>query len=54
MKKGVKTASDNMQLENGTFIEDLSEDASYKYLGIEENAGIEHKVMRTKISNEYF
>ena len=43
MKKGVKAATDNLQLENGTTIEDLSEEASYKYVGIEENAGIEHK-----------
>ena len=54
LKKGIKTASENLELDNGTFIENLSEEASYKYLGIEENAGIEHKVMRTKITNEYF
>lgn len=46
-------STDNMQHEH-SFIEDLSEDASYTYLVIEENAGKEHKVMRTNISNEYF
>ena len=54
MKKGVKTATDNLQLENGTAIEDLGEEASYKYLGIEENAGIEHKMIWKNITNEYF
>ena len=54
MKKGKKTGSENFQLENGTSIGDLDEDSSYKYLGIEENAGIEHKVMQEKITKEYF
>ena len=54
MKKGKKTSSENFQLENGTSIADLSEDSSYKYLGIEENAGIEHKLMRDKITTQYF
>ena len=54
MKKGKKTGSENFQLENGTSIGDLDEDSSYKHLGIEENAGIEHKVMQEKITKEYF
>ena len=54
LKKGKKVASDNLQLENGTSIEDLRADTSYKYLGIEENGSIEHKLMREKITNNYF
>ena len=54
LKKGSKVASENLQLDNGMSIEDLSEEASYKYLGIEENAAIEHKHMRDKLSKEYF
>ena len=54
LKKGKKVASENLQLENGTSIEDLRADTSYKYLGIEENGGIEHKLMREKITSQYF
>ena len=54
LKKGKKAASENFQLEDGSNIVDLSEDSSYKYLGIEENASIEHKAMRTKITQQYF
>jgi len=48
LKKGKKAESENFQLEDGSNIADLSEDSSYKYLGIEENASIEHKAMREK------
>ena len=54
LKKDKKAATENFQLENGTSIADLREDSSYKYLGIEENAGIEHKLMRDKITTQYF
>ena len=54
LKKGKKAVSENFQLEDGSNITDLSEDSSYKYLGIEENASIEHKAMRTKITQQYF
>ena len=54
LKKGKKAATENFELENGSSIADLSEDSSYKYLGIEENAGIEHKAMRDKITTQYF
>ena len=54
LKKGEKAATENFELENGSSIADLSEDSSYKYLGIEENAGIEHKAMRDKITTQYF
>ena len=53
-EKGKKAVSENFQLEDGSNITDLSEDSSYKYLGIEENASIEHKAMRTKITQQYF
>ena len=54
LKKGLKVASENLQLDNGMSIEDLNDEASYKYLGIEENAAIEHKHMREKLTKEYF
>ena len=49
IRKGKKVAAENTQLGDGNFIEDLADDSSYKYLGIEENAVIEHKQMREKI-----
>ena len=53
LKKGVKAETDGFQLEDGSIIEDLQEDATYKYLGIEENTNIQHKQMRTKIHTTY-
>ena len=53
IKKGVKVEPDGFQLDDGSIIEDLQEDASYKYLGIEENSTIQHKHMRTEIHNSY-
>ena len=53
IKKGVKVETDGFQLDDGSIIEDLQEDASYKYLGIEENSTIQHKHMRTKIHTSY-
>ena len=53
IRKGKKAAAENIQLEDGNIIEDLDDDSSYKYLGIEENATIEHKKMREKVKTEY-
>ena len=49
----MKVQADGVQLSDGTEIADLQEDVPYKYLGIEENAQIEHKLMRQKIHEEY-
>ena len=53
IQKGNKVESDGVQLSDGTEIADLQEDSPYKYLGIEETAQIEHKLMRDKIHKEY-
>ena len=47
IRKGKKVAANNIQLNEGT-IEDLAQDTTYKYLGIEENATIEHKKMNSQ------
>ena len=52
IKKGKKTTTENMQLEEYE-IQDLEEDAVYKYLGIEENDNILHKQIKTKVRAEY-
>ena len=53
IKKGMKIATEHIQLSPDRYIQDLAEDATYKYLGIEENTMIEHRKMREKVQKEY-
>jgi len=53
MRKGKKVRSENLELEENVLINDFGEAEMYKYLGIEENAGIEHKRMRESVGKEY-
>ena len=53
IKAGKKVKTQHLDLEDGTQIQDLEADATYKYLGIEENSNIQHKLMRKKISAQY-
>ena len=53
IRKGKKVEAQHLDLEDGTQIEDLEADTTYKYLGIEENSNIEHKLMRKKIHAKY-
>ena len=53
IKKGVKTDGDRIEIEEGKFVEELEGDANYKYLGIEENATLEHRKLREKARKEY-
>ena len=53
IRKGKKVEAQHLDLEDGTRIEDLEADTTYKYLGIEENSNIEHKLMRKKIHAKY-
>ena len=53
IRQGRKAVTENIDLEDGSSIEDLQEDAAYKYLGIEESSDIQHKKMREKIHGEY-
>ena len=48
IRKGVKARGDRIEIEEGKFVEDLDIDADYKYLGIEENATLEHRKLREK------
>ena len=43
----------DFQLNDGSTIADLQEDTTYKYLGVEENSNIQHKLMRSKIHTAY-
>ena len=49
IQKGKKVDSTGMKLDSGHVIDDLTEDSTYKYLGIEENSTIEHGAMRKKV-----
>ena len=51
-KKGKKVTVEHLKV-NDNHIEDLGEDAVYKYLGMEENAMVENAKMREKAEKEY-
>ena len=53
IRTGKKVEAADIELDDGSHISDLEKDSTYKYLGIEENASIEHKMMRKKVFNEY-
>ena len=53
IKKGKKVKGTNIEIEDGQFIKDLESDSNYTYLGIEENATLEHKKLREKARTEY-
>ena len=53
IRQGKKVESEDLELNDGSHITDLEKDSTYKYLGIEENARIEHKMMRKKAFDEY-
>ena len=53
IRTGKKVESADIELNDGSQITDLQQDSTYKYLGIEENSSIEHKLMRKKVQDEY-
>ena len=53
-KKGKLTSTENINLGLDTVIQDLGQDSTYKYLGINEGDGIQHATMKEKIRKEYY
>merc|ERR1712115_612034 len=53
IKKGKKTEGIDFQINEGQYIKELENDAVYTYLGIEENASLQHKHLRMKAKKEY-
>ena len=53
IRAGKKVETENIVLEDNIEIKELDFETSYKYLGIEENAVIEHRKMREKLGAEY-
>ena len=54
IKRGKYCSSENIILDEETTIRELDQHDTYKYLGISENAGISHKVMKGKVKKEYY
>ena len=53
-KRGKVTSTSHIELDVDTQIRELEQDAVYKYLGIDERAGILHNSMKEKIRREYY
>ena len=53
-KKGKLTATLNMQIDLDTTIQQLEQEGTYKYLGVNEGDGIQHTKMKEKIEKEYY
>ncbi|KAL1448063.1 hypothetical protein WDU94_010922 [Cyamophila willieti] len=52
-QKGKLVRSEHIELDHDTTIKALDQQEFYKYLGIEEHDGIQHKRMKTKLTKEY-
>lgn len=54
VKRGKRVNSQNIQLNDGSTIKNLDQNDVYKYLGVDENDDIDHKGMKSKITQEYY
>ena len=54
MKGGKQIKSQNMPIDDKTSIQSHDEDAACKYLGVDEDSGIQHSAMKEKIAKEYY
>ena len=48
-KRGKLAKTENIELDVGTTIQDLEQEGTYKYLGVNEGDGIQHAKMKEKI-----
>lgn len=53
-KKGKLTTTENIQIDLHTTIQQLEQEGTYKYLGVNEGDGIQHAKMKEKIRKEYY
>ena len=53
-KRGKLAYIENMELDVGTTLQDLEQESTYKYLGVNEGDGIQHAKMKEKIWKEYY
>ena len=52
-KRGKKVSADGIPLNDNQVIQDLNQAETYKYLGMEEEEGIQHHKMKVKIKKKY-
>ena len=48
-----KTSAENVQLSTGDLIQELENEATYKYLGLNESDSISHTAMKENLEKEY-
>ena len=48
------STSENIQIELDTTIQELEQEGTYKYLGVNEGDGIQHAKMKGKIRKQYY
>ena len=53
-KRGKLAKTENIELDIDTTIQDLEQEGTYKYLGVNEGDGIQHAKMKEKIRKEYY
>ena len=53
-KRGKLTQTTSLELDRSTIIKDLEQEELYKYLGVNENDGIQHSQMKEKIRKECY
>ena len=52
--RGKHQPAKDLEIDHNKFIKELDRDQHYKYLGIIETNGMNHKDMRQKVTKEYF
>ena len=53
-KKGKLTTTENIQFDLDTTIQQLKQEGTYKYLGVNERDGRQHAQMKENIKKEYY
>ena len=53
-KKGKLTKITNVKLDDTCVIQELAQEGTYKYLGINEGNGIKHAATKEKVRKEYY
>ena len=52
-KKGKLATTGNIIIDEYTAIEELNQEGTYKYLGVDESDGIQHSKIKEKMRKEY-
>ena len=52
-KRGKLTETSSIEINEATSIQEIDQEGTYKYLGINEGDGIQHSVLKEKVREEY-